>query len=95
MMSLCVAALFAVGVWLLLSRDWLGLVIGIGVLGHGINLLLLLSGEGETREALPQALILTAIVIGVGIQAVLLVLATLGYEFSRQRDTDDLTEDME
>ena len=93
--SLCVAFLFGVGVWLLFSRDWLGIILSIGLLGHGVNLLILKSGEGEVREQLPQALVLTAIVIGLGIQTVLLVLACLGSRRERQPDTDRLPEEAE
>ena len=47
-MSLALAAvtgiLFAAGTWLLLQRRLTRIIIGIGLLGHGANLLLVTSG---------------------------------------------------
>lgn len=94
-MSLSIASLMAAGVWLLLSRDWLQIILGLGVLGHGVNLFILKSGEGEGLDPLPQALILTAIVIGLGMTAVLLALSIRGLKLSKSRDADFLPEDTE
>ena len=82
-MSLALAAvtgiLFAAGTWLLLQRRLTRIIIGIGLLGHGANLLLVTSGGRATRSStdqpeprrifrpLPQALALTAIVITFGV----------------------------
>jgi multicomponent Na+:H+ antiporter subunit C len=68
------------GVYLSLSRDVFRSVLGLGILGSAVNLILFVSGridvmvpavvpEGETvlvgaANSLPQALVLTAIVIG-------------------------------
>lgn len=84
-----VGGLFAAGLYLILRRNAFSLLIGLVVFSHGVNLLLLSSG-GLTRggvpilhkqggadalaDPLPQALILTAIVIGVGVQTFVLVL---------------------
>ena len=78
------------GVYLMLSRDVLRSVVGLAVLGSGANLALFAAGRlgpeappvvplGETvlREAanpLPQALVLTAIVIGLSLVCFSLVL---------------------
>ena len=80
-----IAALVGGGVWLLLARDTLRVVLGAGLLGHGIVLLLVLQGRGgaaplaggsePTSDPVPQALALTAIVIGFGVAAYLLALA--------------------
>ena len=86
-----VAALTASGVYLLLSKDLLRAVIGLSLLGTAINLVLFLSGrigsvqppivrEGLTvltdaANPLPQALVLTAIVIGFALACIALLLA--------------------
>ena len=93
MSSLIPPLLFAAGVWLLLSRDWLRTVIGISLLGHAVNLILLSSAGSELNDPLPQALVLTAIVIGFGLQAFLLILGTLYFRRHGMADTDELEED--
>ena len=69
--------LLAAGVYLLLQKNWLRVVIGLGLISHAVHLILLSSGrpgglapvllagagiEGVT-DPLPQAFVLTAIVI--------------------------------
>ena len=69
--------LLAAGVYLLLQKSWLRVVIGLGLISHAVHLILLSSGrpgglapvllvgvgiEGVT-DPLPQAFVLTAIVI--------------------------------
>lgn len=93
MSSLIPPLLFAAGVWLLLSRDWLRTVIGISLMGHAVNLILLSSAASELNDPLPQALVLTAIVIGFGLQAFLLILGTLYFRRHGMADTDELEED--
>lgn len=93
------AVLFAVGTWLLLQRRLSRLIIGLGLLGHGANLVLLQSGhrgvppfvgtEGPPADPLPQALALTAIVIAFGTTAFLLALAYRSWQLTG----DDLVED--
>ena len=96
-----VAAFLTTGVYLLLDRTLLRVVIGAGLLSNGTNLLLLTSGglapgaapilpapDGAV-DPLPQALILTAIVIGFGVTALLL---TLAYRTFQTHGTDDLGE---
>ena len=101
-LSVCAAVLFGLGTWLLLQRRLSRIIIGLGLLGHGANLLLLLSagrrgeavlvGSGDPRtfaDPLPQALALTAIVITFGVIAFLLALAWRSVELTG----DDLVED--
>lgn len=79
--------LFAASIWLILSREWLRVIMGLSLLGHATNLFILKSGP--FTDVLPQALILTAIVIGLAIQTVLLIFAY----FARQSDDiDDMKE---
>ena len=93
----------AVGTYLILSRALIRIVIGIVLLGNGVNLLIFVAGRlgrgappvlpasGSVRVAdvvnpLPQALILTAIVIGFALFAFLAALALRAY---RQMDADN------
>lgn len=96
--------LIAAGVYLLLDRAMTRMIMGILLLGNGVNLLLLQSGGqagsppiiGRTSERYPedmsdplaQAMILTAIVISMAMVAFLLGLA---YRQFRYR-VDDLIE---
>jgi len=91
-LSFAVGFLFAVGVYLLLGRSLVRMVLGLVFLGYGSTLLIFISG-GVTRgslplvpegmstppagapDPLPQALVLTAIVIGFGTMAFAAVLA--------------------
>ena len=91
LLLLGVAALTASGVYLLLSRDLLRCVVGLTLLGAAVNLVLFISGrvgagvppivpDGQTLlvgagNPLPQALVLTAIVIGFALACIALVLA--------------------
>ena len=90
LLGLTASVLVGIGVYLLLQRRLSRIIIGLGLLGHGANLLLLLSGDGGLpafagsteasafADPLPQALILTAIVITFGVTAFLLALAYRG-----------------
>lgn len=93
--------LFMAAIYLILSRSLLRIIIGTGLLSHGAHLLILTMGglggesppvlaEGVTDYAdpLPQALILTAIVISFGVTAFFLVLAYRAYQ---ELNTDDTT----
>lgn len=76
--SAAIGLLFGVGIFLLLRRNILRSVIGLMTISNAINLLLLSTGayngilaaydgaSGVTSDPLPQALILTAIVISMG-----------------------------
>ncbi|HAI59417.1 MAG TPA: cation:proton antiporter [Xanthomonadaceae bacterium] len=91
LLLLGVAALTASGIYLLLSRDLLRSVVGLTLLGTAINLVLFISGrigpalppivpEGAqvlvgAANPLPQALVLTAIVIGFALSCIALGLA--------------------
>ncbi|MFQ5477478.1 MAG: sodium:proton antiporter [Candidatus Binatia bacterium] len=100
---LVVAVFMSCGLYLLLDRTLLRVVLGLGLLSNGINLMLLAAGGLESGSApimtegaavtvdpLPQALILTAIVIGFGVTALLLSLAYKTYLFHHTDDLGDL-----
>lgn len=103
-LSLTIAVLYAVGVYLMLQRNLSRIVIGLVVLGHAANLLLLVAGGRAGRppivgagseavaDPLPQALALTAIVITFGVSAFLL---TLAYRSWLARQTDEVEDDIE
>ncbi|MFD1927560.1 Na(+)/H(+) antiporter subunit C [Sporosarcina siberiensis] len=91
-MAIVIGILFMAAVYLILSRSILKIILGTGLLSHGAHLLLLTMGglggtsppvvaDGVTDYAdpLPQALILTAIVISFGVTAFILVLAYRTY----------------
>lgn len=102
-----IAVLYAAGMFMLLRRSMVKLLIGIILLGNGANLLIFLLG-GITKgkppvidsaaklftdvyaDPIPQALILTAIVISFGIQAFAIVLLKRVYVLVNSDDLDDL-----
>jgi multicomponent Na+:H+ antiporter subunit C len=99
--ALAVGALFGIAIFQLLRRNMIRSVIGLTLLGAAINLFLLSTGAyqgivaayaevtGQRSDALPQALILTAIVISMG--GLSLVLSML-YVLSARYRTSDVEE---
>ena len=99
------ALLFGSGTYLLLQRQLTRIIIGLGLLAHGANLLLLLTagsgrptfvGSGpddELLDPLPQAFVLTAIVISFGVTVFLLALAYRSFELTRNDEVQDDLED--
>ena len=93
------------GTYLMLGRQLSRIVIGIGLLGHGVNILLVFSGGdggdpafsgGDTStfaDPLPQALVLTAIVITFGVIAFFLTLAYRSWRLTANDDVEDDVED--
>ncbi len=92
-MSIVIGFLFTVAVYLMLSKSLLRIIIGTGLLSHGVNLLVITMGGlkrgappllGEHAknyvDPLPQALILTAIVISFGVTSLFLVMAYRSYQ---------------
>jgi len=86
-----VAVLVACGVYLLLRPRTFSVVVGLSLLSYAVNLFLFFTGrllasapplvgsgagaEGAIADPLPQALVLTAIVIGFAMTAFILILA--------------------
>jgi multicomponent Na+:H+ antiporter subunit C len=95
------ATLFAVGTYLVLQRKLSRIIIGLGLLTHGANLLLIGSGRrgdppiigSSTAESfsdpLPQALALTAIVITFAVTALLLALAYRSWLLTHDDEVED------
>ncbi|PYZ94213.1 Na(+)/H(+) antiporter subunit C [Salipaludibacillus keqinensis] len=108
LMILTVGVLVTVATYMILTKSLLRVILGVVLLSHGAHLLFLtmanlkqgsppLLGEEASSYAdpLPQALILTAIVIGFGITAFMLVLAYRTYKAHGTDNFDELrgTED--
>ncbi|MGQ0679162.1 MAG: Na(+)/H(+) antiporter subunit C [Actinomycetota bacterium] len=100
-----VGGLYAIGTYLLLQRSLTRIILGLGLMGHGANLLLLAAGGRAGRppivglgpvesftDPVPQALALTAIVITFGVTSFLLALA---YRSWRLRNDDEVEDDVE
>lgn len=91
-----IGVLTFVGTYMILSKNLIRIVIGTAIYTHVANLMILsmseaggnnvplINGEGEGYvDPLPQALILTAIVIGFAIVAFLLVLVYRTYKVTK------------
>ncbi len=102
-----VAVLFAAGTYLILQRMLSRVVIGLGLVSHGANLLIMLSGTrpapppvisksqvAAVADPLPQAMVLTAIVISFGVTAFLLALALRSYLLTGSDAVEDDLEDL-
>lgn len=100
------AVLFASGTYLLLQRELTRIVLGLALLAHGANLFILLGagprgdatfvGNGEAQELLdplPQAFVLTAIVITFGVTTFLLGLSYRSWVLTRDDVVQDDVED--
>jgi multicomponent Na+:H+ antiporter subunit C len=106
-LALGAAVLFAVGTYLVLQRKLSRIIIGLAVLSHGANVLLLASGRNglaplvgkeagnpdQYADPLPQAMALTTIVITFGVTALLLAMAYRSWLLDRDDDVpDDITD---
>ena len=104
LMAFVIGGLYAAGIYLLLRRSLVSVILGLSVLGNAANLMIFTSGgltrgvppvipadatemTGQFADPLPQALILTAIVIGFGVLA---FTAVLTHRVHQNIDTDDL-----
>ncbi len=103
--ALAIGILFGIGIFQVLRRNVVRSVIGVLILLNAVNLFLISAGayEGlqapyttaavQPSDALPQALVLTAIVIGLGGIAFVLALLQLvsaRYQTSDQDQVDGL-----
>lgn len=106
-LAIVIGALYAAGLYMMMRRSFVKLVIGLSLLGYAASLLIFtvngvtrgqppLVQEGMTQpvepfaDPLPQALILTAIVIGFGVQAFALVLFKRTYQSTNTDDLDGI-----
>lgn len=105
-MSILAGVLFATGVYNLLQKQLLRIIVGTVLLSHGAHLFILTMGElkrgrppileghgpvdvSSYVDPLPQALILTSIVISFGLTSLFLVLA---YRAAEENHTDNMEE---
>lgn len=106
-LAFVIGGLYAAGLYLMLRRSIVKLIIGLALLGQAANLLIFTLGrltrgrpaliplgelrpDGPIADPLPQALILTAIVIGFGVQAFAVVLIKRAYQTVGTDDLDDM-----
>ena len=99
------ASLFAIGTYLLLQRKLSRIIVGLGLLSHGANVLFVNSGRrgipaligsgdpDDFADPMPQALVLTAIVISFGTTALLLALAYRSWLLTSDDEVADDVED--
>ena len=110
LLALASGVLYMAGIYLMLRRRLAQVIIGLGLLSNGTNLLIFAAG-GLTRaqppvvplgashlpapyaDPVPQALVLTAIVIGFGLLAFSLVLAHRVHTMAGTDDVDDVGRD--
>jgi multicomponent Na+:H+ antiporter subunit C len=107
LLAVVVGALYAAGLYMMMRRSIVKIIIGLVLLGHAANLLIFTAGglvrarsplvaEGELvpvgpfADPLPQALILTAIVIGFAVVAFTVVLIHRVYTTVGSDDVDTL-----
>ncbi len=107
-LALLAGGLYAAGIYMMLRRSIVKLLIGLALLSHAANLLIFTVGglrrgvppliaEGSkvmppgAADPLPQALILTAIVISFGVLAFTIVLVSRVHQTFRTDDIDDMT----
>ena len=99
------SSMIGCGVYLVLERSLTRVLVGLVLLGNGVNLLFLIAGgpagrapivgadgSGEMSDPLPQALVLTAIVISLGTTAFVL---GMGYRSWQLTGHDDVQDDVE
>lgn len=99
-----IAVLFTCGTYLILQRTLTRIIIGVGVLANGANFLILTTGsrqgaapivgtDGVPTDPVPQALILTAIVIGFAITAFMVALTWRLHSLDGKDIVEDDVED--
>lgn len=106
-LAFVIGGLYAAGLYMMMRRSIVKLIIGLALLSHASNLLIFTAGnlvrarpplieEGASRalapyaDPLPQALILTAIVISFGLTAFTLVLLHRAYQTIGTDDLNDM-----
>lgn len=105
LLAILIGLLYAGALYMMMRRHLVRLIVGLALLSHGANLLIFTSAglsraappilpEAGTAAAmvdpLPQALVLTAIVISFGVLAFALVLFHRTYQSTGTDDIDQL-----
>lgn len=103
---LAASAMIGCGVYLILERSLTRVLVGLVMLGNGVNVLFLIAGgpagrapivgkadPADMSDPLPQALVLTAIVISLGTSAFVLAMAYRSWQLTGHDDVQDDVED--
>jgi multicomponent Na+:H+ antiporter subunit C len=107
LLAIMTGVLYAAGIFMILRRSLVKLIIGLILLGNGANLLIFLLGrivKGKPpiipedskvmldafADPVPQALILTAIVISFGLQSFAIILIKRAYRVVQTDDLDQI-----
>jgi multicomponent Na+:H+ antiporter subunit C len=105
---LLIGVLTSTGVYLLLERTLIRMLLGLLLIGNAVNLLILTvggpsgnppiygrtsAGRSITADPLAQGMILTAIVITMGVAAFVLALAYRAYRLTTEEEVRDDPED--
>ena len=107
LMAITTGFLYAGGLYMMMRRSIVKLILGLALLSHAANLLIFLMGKlikgrpalipegfqkvaGTVADPVPQALILTAIVIGFAVQAFAVILIRRVHQVVETDDLDEL-----
>lgn len=102
---LVASTLIGTGVYLVLERSLTRVLVGLVMMGNGCNLLFVIASgpagkapivgasSGRMADPLPQALVLTAIVITLGTVSFLLAMAHRSWQLNEHDDVQDDVED--
>lgn len=107
LLAMVTGLLYAAGLYMMLRRSLVKLIIGLILIGNGANMLIFLLGRitkglppiipEESKvflelyaDPVPQALILTAIVISFGLQSFAIVLIKRAYKVVKTDDLDQM-----
>lgn len=101
LLAFTAAMLFGIGTYLVMQRKLSRIIIGLALISHGANVLLMMSGPrgrapiignadpSDFADPLPQALALTAIVITFATTALLLALAYRSWVLTADDEVQD------
>lgn len=104
LMSIVIGVLMAASVWLMLSRNLVKFLFGLVLISNVANLIIFTvggltegapplivdDGPADYANSLPQALVLTAIVIGFGLVSFTLILALRAYQALGTVNVDEM-----
>lgn len=107
LLAISIGTLYAAGIYMMLRRSMVKLIIGLILLGNGVNLLIFFMGRllkgappiipenskvfaEAYADPVPQALILTAIVISFGLQSFAIILLKRTYKVVKTDDLDEI-----
>ncbi|MES2143199.1 MAG: Na+/H+ antiporter subunit C [Pseudomonadota bacterium] len=104
LIAIIIGLLTTTGVYLILRQRSFPVILGLSFLSYAVNVFIFATGRVQTgaipiigdgriyTDPLPQALVLTAIVISFGMTAVIVIMAVAGY-LTAGHDRVDLDED--